>query len=98
VSMTELVLVSKRRGSLKPLVEAALTNELRLIEAGIARTERRLREFEVSYGLATTDFVRRYENDELDETLEYAEWIGEHRLLIRLKDKADTLRGIQFAN
>jgi hypothetical protein len=96
--MTELVLVSKRRESLKPLVEAALTNELRLMDAGIARTERRLREFEARYGLATADFLRRFENDELDETLEYAEWIGEHRLLIRLKDKADTLRGIQFAN
>jgi hypothetical protein len=96
--MTELLLVSKRRESLKPLVEAALANELRLMDAGIARTERRLREFEARYELATADFLRRFENDELDETLEYAEWIGEHRLLMRLKDKADTLRGIQFAN
>lgn len=96
--MAELVLVSKRQGSLRPLVEAALTNELRLIEAGIARTERSMRDFEARYGLLTADFIRRYENDELEETLEYDEWVGEHRMLIRLKEKAETLRGIQFAN
>lgn len=96
--MAELVLVSKRQGSLKPLVEAALTNELRLVEAGVERTERRLRDFEARFGLSTADFIRRYENDELGETLEYAEWVGEYRMLARLNDKAETLRGIRFAN
>jgi hypothetical protein len=32
--------------------------------------------------MTTKDFVRRFENDELDETLELAEWIGEYRLLM----------------
>jgi len=26
------------------------------------------------------------------------EWVGEYRLLERLREKADTLQGIQFAN
>ena len=42
--------------------------------------------------------MHRYEQDELTETLEFAEWIGEYHLLERLREKADTLREIQFAD
>ena len=31
-------------------------------------------------------------------TLEFAEWIGEHRLRERLLEKADVLRAIRFAD
>ncbi len=79
-------------------METALQNELRLLEAGIRRTEQRLREFEQRYGLSSAEFVRRYERDELEESLDFAEWIGEYRLLERLREKADTLREIRFAN
>jgi len=96
--MTELTLVSTREHPLKPLVEAALANELRLLEAGIRRTEQRLSEFEAQYKLSTDEFIRRFESDEIGETLEFAEWIGEYRLLKRLREKADTLREIKFAN
>jgi len=79
-------------------VEGALQNALRLLEAGIRRSEQRLQEFEARYGLSTPDFVQRYENDELEETLEFAEWIGEFRLRQRLQEKADVLRAIWFAD
>lgn len=96
--MAELTLISPRKRQLKPLVEAALYNELRLLEAGIRRTKQKLQEFEIQYGLPSAEFIRRYEQDELEETLEFAEWVGEYRLLERLREKADTLREIQFAN
>ena len=96
--MTELVLISPHQRQLKPLVEAALYNELRLLEAGIHRAEQKLQEFESRYGLPSAEFIRRYEQDELEETLEFAEWIGEYRLLERLREKADVLREIRFAN
>ena len=96
--MTQLTLVSPQQRPLKPLVEAALANELRLLEAGIRRTEQRINNLEAKYQLATVEFIHRFENDELEETLEFAEWIGEYRLLERLYEKADTLRGIEFAN
>ena len=96
--MTELTLVSPHQRPLRPLVEAALANELRLLEAAIRRTEQRLQEFEARYQLPTDEFIRRFENDEFKETLEFAEWVGEYRLLERIREKADTLRGIKFAN
>ena len=79
-------------------MEAALQNELHLLEAGIQRTEQRLQEFEAQYDLSSAEFIRRYEQDELEETLQFAEWIGEYRLLERLREKADILREIQFVN
>jgi hypothetical protein len=96
--VAELTLISTHQRPLKPLVEAALANELRLLEAGIQRTERRLREFEARYQLSTDEFTRRFEGDEFEETLEFAEWIGEYRLLERLREKVDTLQGVEFAN
>lgn len=96
--MTDLRLVSTRKRQLKPLVEAALGNELRLLEAGIRQTEQQLRKFEDKYHLSTQELVSRYENDELEETIDFAEWIGEFRLLERLQEKADTVRDIRFAN
>jgi hypothetical protein len=96
--MSELTLISSGQHPLKPLVAAALANELRLLDAAIRRTEQRLREFEGKYQFPTGEFVRQFENDELEETLEFAEWIGEYRLLERLREKANTLREIRFAN
>jgi len=96
--MAELTLISPHQRPLRPLVEGALQNELRLLEAGIRRSEQRLREFEARYGLSSADFIQRYEHDELEETLEFAEWIGEYRLWERLREKANTLREIRFAD
>jgi hypothetical protein len=96
--MTVLKLTSSRETSLRPLVEAALQNELRILQAGIRRTEQRVQAFEAQYQMASAEFLRRYENDELPETLDVAEWIGEQRMLTRLREKAATLQEIQFAN
>ena len=96
--MAALTLTSPGRRPLRPLVEGAIHNELRVLESGIRRTEERLRAFEDTYDLSTEAFLRRYENDELQETLDYAEWIGEYRMLQRLREKAETLREIRFAD
>lgn len=96
--MTVLTLTSTKRRPLRPLVEAALENQLRLLRAGIARTEERLQAFEADYGLSSAEFIRRYENDELPETLTADEWVGEVRMLARLREKAETLQEIRFAD
>ncbi len=96
--MAELTLISPYPRPLQPLVEGALRNELRLLEAGIRRSDQHLQAFEARYGLSTVEFIQRYENDALEETLDLAEWIGEYRLRQRLLEKADTLRAIRFAD
>ena len=96
--MSAVTLTSPRQRPLRPLVEAAIQNEVRLLQSGIRRTEQRLRDFEGQHGFSTQEFLRRYQNDELPETLEFVEWVGESRLLERLREKADTLQEIRFAN
>ena len=95
--MSVLTLTSSRQRPLRPLVEAAIHNELRRLQTGIQRTEPRLQTYERRYGFSSQEFLRRYENDKLPETLVFAEWVGECRLLERLKEKADTLHEIRFA-
>ena len=96
--MATLTLVSPRNHPLQPLVEAALAKELHVLEAAIQRTEQRLKEFEQQHQMSTAEFLTRYENDELAETLKLDEWIGEYRLLARLREKTETIREIQFAH
>ena len=96
--MYVLTLTSPGQRPLSPLVEAAIQNELRLLQVGLQRTEQRLKAFETQYGLSSDEFLQSYENDELPESLDFAEWVGECRLLERLREKADTLQGIRFAN
>jgi hypothetical protein len=96
--MSALTLTSPQRRPLRPLVEAAIHNQLRLLQAGIRRTEQRLQAFEAQYGLSSQVFLQRYQDDELPETLEFVEWVGECRLLERLTEKATTLQEIRFAN
>jgi hypothetical protein len=96
--MAELTLISQDSGSLKPLVEGAISEALRLTETGIQRTKQRLQEFERKYQLSTQEFLERYGNDELAETPDLDEWIGESLMLQRLQEKIERLRGIEFAN
>jgi hypothetical protein len=71
--MSALTLTSSRQHPLRPLIEAAIQNELRLLEAGIRRTKERLEDFEEKHSLDTQEFLRRYKTDELPEMLEFAE-------------------------
>ena len=96
--MSDVRIVSRGERELKPLIEAALANELRLIEAGIRQTERKLEDYEKRYGMSSQKFISSYENNECDEDMEFAEWIGEFRLLGRLREKAETLRNIRIEN
>jgi hypothetical protein len=96
--MNQLTLTTTTQRPLQPLVEAALNSELRMLEAAIQRTERRLRSYEATHGMNSAQFLQRYENDELPETLEFDEWVGEYRLLTRLRENADAYRGIEFVH
>jgi hypothetical protein len=96
--MAELKLVSTQSGSLQSLIEGVIADALRSTELGIRRTEERLREFESKYQLSTTEFINQYENDEHPETLDFDEWIGEARMLQRLQNRAERLRGVELVH
>jgi len=96
--MVELTLISPGEQAIKPLIEAALVNEQRLLAVGMRKTQQRLQKFEAQYGMPTDEFVVKYRNDEIQETLETIEWLGEYRMAQRIQAKIDTLKAIRFAN
>jgi hypothetical protein len=94
--MTTLTIVTEQDRGLKPLLRSAIENEMRLLAAGAARTERRIREFERRYELTTDVFLTRYESGALRESLDFDEWVGEHRTLARLHENQDALKGLRI--
>lgn len=96
--MVNLQLISTGEYQIQPLVEAALAHEASLMETGIRQTEHRLRMFEKKYGMSTEEFLVRYEQETFQETMDSIEWLGEFRLLERLREKTSILKGIHIAN
>jgi archaellum component FlaC len=96
--MTELTLISHEDIALQPLIEGAISEALRSTQSGINRCQERIQAFEQQYSMTASEFLQRYENDELQETLELDEWIGEIRMFQRLQEKVTRLRGVEFVH
>lgn len=94
----QVTLVSPSGAPIKGLVESALRSELKMIELSLGKVERVLKAFEQKYGMNTIEFYRRLTEDELQETLDFIEWAGEYKTLLRLQEKRRALQEIQFAN
>ncbi len=96
--MQQVRLISDKNHHIRAIVEGALENELRLIEAGIQKTRNHLRNFEDAHHLSTEQFLDQYENDRLEGSMEHMEWVGEARMLERLLEKIDILKSIRIEN
>jgi phage shock protein A len=95
---SSITITSGSARPLRPLVEAAIQREVDLLSAGIRRTEQHIRAFERQHGMSSAEFLRQHQNDELAETLDTIDWIGELRLLERLREKETTLKELRFAD
>ena len=96
--MAALTIITNTQYQIKPLLESAIENELKLLEAGLRKTNEKLRIFENRYNLQTAEFITKYENDEIKETADFEDWVGESRLISRLNEKISALKGIRFEN
>ncbi len=97
--MTEITLCS-RSSNLKQIIQ--LTLELRLveIEKGIKKTQARLEYFENKYHLSTKEFIEKFNNDEIEHSLdmEFDEWLGETWMLESLNNDINEIKEIQFVD
>jgi hypothetical protein len=82
--------------ALKPLIEAALRSELRMLELSLQRTAQRLHAFEAQHGLASDEFERRFNAGEMKESLEFIEWVGEIKTYRLLEAQRQALQGVQL--
>lgn len=101
--MTTLTLVQERNEtnadfSLRSFVESVLDSEIQSLEDGLRRTRERIHGFEAQYGLSTAAFLERYRQNQIDETLETIEWVGESRMEHHLLNRLRSLKGIRVAD
>ncbi len=98
--MAELTIKCDDPDSVKLLVETAVTRQLKQLNDSIQQTKERIENFEAKYQMSTEEFLRRWENDEIQHRIdmEFDEWIGESWMLKSLGEEVDALRGIEFAN
>jgi len=82
--------------SLKPLLESAIQTEVKVLALGLQRTRDRLAEFEQRFGMSSADFERRFNAHDLDESLDFIEWLGEIKTLRLLEDQQRALQGAQI--
>ncbi len=94
----QVTLFSPSGVPIRALVESALRSELKMIDLSLGRTQRNLQNFEQKYGMNTLEFYRRLTEDELQESLDFIEWAGEYKTLLRLQAKRQALQDIQFVN
>jgi hypothetical protein len=77
----------------KPLLRAAIRNQVKLLEHGIERTRARLTAFEKQYGVKSDEFLRRFQSGEMAETLELIDWRMEIEAMRLLQGEYHILNG-----
>jgi hypothetical protein len=94
--IAEIKLRSHDAQSLRQIIEGALLERLQSLEVGIKRTEERIKDFETQYQLSTEEFLTRFNNDELNHSFDFDEWIGEAKMLEHLQQKKLVIEGVEF--
>jgi len=91
-----VTITSETPENLKALVEAAIQSELRMLEHGLRRTRERLAEFEARFGMTSAEFERRFDGQDLKESLDFLDWWMEVEALHRLEGKHQALRNVRI--
>ena len=97
--MTEITVKSDRADAVKSELRCAVDGQRRMVQGSIARTEMNLAAFEHRYGFSTPELLRKEAQSSFDDrNLELIEWIGETRLLQRLRSELELLDEIQICS
>jgi hypothetical protein len=93
--MTQLIINSPHASNVKPLIQAALEHEIRLLQMGIEKTKRRLHNFEKLFKMETLHFYQAFQNGDMGDEMEYMKWAGEYETLLQLEDDYAQIKGVQ---
>ena len=85
--MEKVIIKTANPELLRSLIKGVIRRELEDVEHGIELTQARLDSFEKQYKMTTTEFLRRFNRDDLGETLDFIEWDGEVKTLELLEEK-----------
>ncbi|HEU0293910.1 MAG TPA: hypothetical protein VFR47_14315 [Anaerolineales bacterium] len=89
--LQEIVIKANAEESIKPLVEAAIRNQLKALQHGITRTKERITEFETRAGVSSKEFEERLKAGAIEETIETIDWNMELAALRLLEGQYQSL-------
>ncbi|MCW5212262.1 hypothetical protein VU04_05070 [Desulfobulbus sp. TB] len=93
--MTQLIVKSSSAANVRPLIQAALDHETRVLNIGIQKTTRRLQDFEQRFGMESRKFYQDFQAGKMGDDMEYMKWAGEYETLLQLQEDYAEIKGIQ---
>jgi hypothetical protein len=97
--MTELTIRSDQTEAVKSEIQSALDGQRRMIQDSVRRTELNLAAFEGKHGFSTSELLGREADGSLDDGyLELIEWIGETKVLERLRAELELIKEIRICS
>ncbi|MBI5566831.1 MAG: hypothetical protein HY870_18160 [Chloroflexi bacterium] len=96
--LQQIVISTTHQTTLRPLLEAAIENQKKALNAGLARTQLRLTLFVEQYGMTSAVFERRLNARELEENFGFTDWRMELGMLNLLQQKYAALQEAHFVD
>ncbi|MFN8383274.1 MAG: hypothetical protein U0V02_15120 [Anaerolineales bacterium] len=73
----EVIVRTNAHEDFKPLVVAAIRNQMKVLQDSIDTSRRRIAEFEIRTGMSSDEFERRLREQEITDSLDYFDWTME---------------------
>jgi hypothetical protein len=89
--LQEIVIKTNASEALKPLVEAAIRNQIKALKHGVERTKERIAEFEKRAGMSSVEFEQKFQANQIEETIETIDWNMELAALRLLESQYQSL-------
>ena len=83
---------------IKQMIKTDLNHRLQDLEDGLKTTQVRLKKFEEKYQWSTEKFVAMFNNDQLQHSADFDEWIGEAWMLEKIQQKMAIIQEIEFVD
>jgi hypothetical protein len=96
--MPQLQIRPKTATNLTTLIKSAVENQMLLIDFGIAKTKRKLKEFEKEFGMNSSTFFKKFNEGQLGDDFKYVRWAGEYETLEQLQKDYNDLKDLELCS
>lgn len=91
--MTRISIESDHKAAVTSLVKSSLAMQRKVLQAGLKRTQARMKAFEKEFGQTSETFYRAYQAGKMGDDEKIMEWAGEWETYQELKKALDLLKG-----
>ena len=81
--------------TIKKIINIGLLEEEKKIKYALSRTKENIGFFEKKYGIISSNFIKKFKNNEIEENSDYFDWWAEYKLLSELEKKLQVIKSIE---